>query len=230
MTADVRDSVGRGASTRRVNVVIVEDHAMVAQALAAVLADEADIEVIAMATTAAVALHVVEHAPADVVLVDFRLPDGDGAEVVAACKRLRPEARVIVLTAADANDVLARAIASGADGFLHKSEPIEEVARAIRAVDDGEAWFPREALAGLVDAVATAPAGVGADLTPRELDVLDLLARGASTASMVETLVLSPHTVRNHVRNVMAKLGAHSKLEAVTMAASAGIVRLGGPR
>ena len=200
---------------------------MVAQALGAILAEEDDLEVVAVATTVRAAIEVVERSPVDVVLVDFRLPDGDGAGVAAAVRALRPDVRVIVLTAAEATGVVGRAIAAGADGFLHKSEPITEVVRAIRAVADGDAWFPREALADLVGDMGPPPTPVGTDLTARERDVLELLARGASTQAMVEALVLSPHTVRNHVRNVMAKLGAHSKLEAVTIAASAGIVRLG---
>jgi DNA-binding NarL/FixJ family response regulator len=220
---------GADADRRVVRVVIVEDHAMVAQALAAVLGEEDDIEVVAVEATAADGLSAVERSAPDVVLVDFRLPDGDGADVAAAVRRLRPEARVIVLTAAEAPGVVGRVIAAGADGFLHKSEPITEVVRAIRAVGDGGAWFPRDALADLVGGARGDPstAPVGSDLTPRERDVLELLAAGSSTQAMIDQLVLSPHTVRNHVRNVMAKLGAHSKLEAVTIAARAGLVRLG---
>lgn len=216
--------------TAVLGVVIVEDHAMVGEALAAVLAEEEALEVVAVARTVAAAIDVLERTEVDVVLADFRLPDGDGADVALAVRRAHPGARTIVLTAAEDTGVLARAIAAGADGFLHKSEPISEVVRAIHAVADGDAWFPRDALAGLVDGLGAPAPAVGADLTPRERVVLELLASGASTQAMIDALVLSPHTVRNHVRNVMAKLGAHSKLEAVTIAASAGLVRVGGGR
>lgn len=138
-----------------------------------------------------------------------------------------PTTQVVMLTAADAPGVLERAIEAGASGFVHKSEPIERVVRAVRAVHAGDGWFRPQALAAVVGTGRGSPASVPVTLTAREQEILELLASGASTAAMVESLILSPHTVRNHVRNVMAKLGAHSKLEAVSIAARAGIVSLG---
>ena len=216
-----------GNGITRTTLVIVEDHAMVAQGLSAALDEEDGMEVKGMASTAREAVEMVGHQAPDVALIDFRLPDGDGAQLAAAVRSLRPEIRMVMLTAADDPDVLARAIDAGIAGFVHKSEPIEEVVRAIRAVKAGERWFRPEVLVALVETVRRPPPAVGDDLTVRERDVLDLLAQGASTQAMIETLVLSPHTVRNHVRNIMMKLGTHSKLEAVTVAARAGIVSLG---
>ncbi|MBW3643834.1 MAG: response regulator transcription factor [Actinobacteria bacterium] len=209
-----------------IKVVIVEDHAMVAEGFAAALCEEDDIHVVGIARTGEAALHLVEETAPDVVLVDFRLPDADGADVTVRIRRERPGTQVVVLTAADEPNVLRRAIEAGAAGFVHKSEPIDQVARATRAVHGGEAWFRPGALASLVGAIGRPSAAVGADLTDREREVLSLLAEGASTNAMMEALVLSPHTVRNHVRNIIMKLGAHSKLEAVTIAARAGLVSL----
>ncbi|MDQ3573581.1 MAG: response regulator transcription factor [Actinomycetota bacterium] len=208
-------------------VVIVEDHAMVAQGLSAALADEVDMEVIGVVSTAHEAMEMLGRVAPDVALVDFRLPDGDGAELAAMLTMRRPETHIVMLTAADDHEVLTQAIEAGAAGFLHKSEPIQEVVRAIRAVVGGERWFRPEALADVVRTIRGRVPAVGHDLTAREREVLALLAEGLSTQEMIETLVLSPHTVRNHVRNVMTKLGSHSKLEAVATAARAGIVSVG---
>jgi DNA-binding NarL/FixJ family response regulator len=218
---------GRTRSPRIIRVLLVEDHAMVAEGLAAVLSAEPDVEVIGTAATVAAVTDLLADADPDVVLCDFRLPDGDGAEVTAEVIALRPDARVIMLTAAEAHDVAGRALAAGASGFLSKTEPIDEVVRAVRSVADGNAWFAPSVLAGVVAGMRQPTQRPGVDLTPRELEVLELLAQGTSTQGMVDALVVSPHTVRNHVRNVMTKLGAHSKLEAVTIAATAGLVRLG---
>lgn len=212
--------------TTIVTVAIVEDHAMVAEGLAAALAEDGGIEVVGIASTAEQAAEMIHQQAPDVALVDFRLPDGDGAQLTAAIKRGQTRTQIILLTAADDHEVLAMAIEAGAAGFIHKSEPIEEVVRAVRAVQAGESWFRPDALAELVGTIRHPGRAVGDDLTAREREVLALLAQGASTQAMIETLVLSPHTVRNHVRNIMMKLGTHSKLEAVTVAARAGIVSL----
>ena len=232
MTHSEPNHAGRRSEGERsvVTVVIVEDHAMVAEGLAAALGEDGDIDVVAIASTAQQAEELIREMSPDVALVDFRLPDGDGTQLTAAIKRGQERTQVILLTAADDHEVLARAIEAGAAGFVHKSEPIEEVTRAIRAVQAGEPWFRPEVLAELVGTIRRPARAVGDDLTAREREVLTLLAEGASTQAMIDTLVLSPHTVRNHVRNIMTKLGTHSKLEAVTVAARAGIVSLGtGP-
>ncbi|MDQ3678941.1 MAG: response regulator transcription factor [Actinomycetota bacterium] len=208
-------------------MVIVEDHAMVAQALSAALTEEG-LDVLDTVGTAQQAAEMMGREAPDVALIDFRLPDGDGVELAAAMKARRPETQVLMLTAADDREVLGRAIDAGVAGFVHKSEPIEEVVRAIRAVREGECWFRPGDLAKLVGRARRPVPTVGHDLTEREREVLALLGQGASTQAMIETLVLSPHTVRNHVRNIMMKLGAHSKLEAVAIAARAGIVSVGG--
>lgn len=201
---------------------------MVGEGIAAVIGEEADLTVVGLARTVERAERLIGRERPDVVLVDFRLPDGDGAEVTERALAVCPTTQVVMLTAADAPGVLERAIEAGASGFVHKSEPIERVVRAVRAVHAGDGWFRPQALASVVGTGRGSPASVPAvTLTAREQEILELLASGASTAAMVESLILSPHTVRNHVRNVMAKLGAHSKLEAVSIAARAGIVTLG---
>jgi DNA-binding NarL/FixJ family response regulator len=224
----VQPDGGRDVAALPITVLIVEDHAMVAEGFAAAMNEEDDIEVAGIAPTAAAALELVARLVPDVVLVDFRLPDGDGADVTARIREARPTAQVVVLTAADEPSVLARAIEAGAVGFVHKSEPIEHVVRATRAVHAGDAWFKAGVLASVLDRMRHPAGGLGDNLTDREREVLGLLAEGLSTQAMAESLYLSTHTVRNHVRNIIMKLGVHSKLEAVTVAARSGLVSLGG--
>ncbi|TMK19984.1 MAG: response regulator transcription factor, partial [Actinobacteria bacterium] len=144
-----------------------------------------------------------------VVLMDYELPDGDGATATQRIKSEMPETQVVMVTSFDDESVLVRAIEAGASGFITKHKAIQEVSSAVRAAKAGEA-FPR---------------GLGADLTPRESEVLKMLAEGVSNQKIAEKLVVSMHTVRNHVQNVITKLGAHSKLEAVATAMREGLLR-----
>jgi DNA-binding NarL/FixJ family response regulator len=209
----------------RIRVVVVDDHEMFAQGLAAILGADPTIEVVASAGTveggcAAVRLHT-----PDVVLMDYELPDGDGAAATARIKSEVPTAQVVMVTSFDDEAVLIRAIEAGCSGFITKHKAIQEVATAVRAAHAGEALISPSMLARLLPKLRKNPRGVGTDLTPREIEVLKLLAAGASNQQIAEELVLSLHTVRNHVQNVISKLGTHSKLEAVATAVREGVIR-----
>jgi DNA-binding NarL/FixJ family response regulator len=198
---------------------------MFAQGLTAVLGADPSIEVVATAGTveagmAAVRLHV-----PDVVLMDYELPDGDGASATERIKAEVPEAQIVMVTSFDDEGILVRAIEAGASGFITKHKAIQEVAAAVRAAHAGEALISPSMLARLLPKLRQNPRGVGADLTAREVEVLKLLAAGVSNQQIAEELVLSLHTVRNHVQNVITKLGAHSKLEAVATAVREGLIR-----
>jgi DNA-binding NarL/FixJ family response regulator len=169
---------------------------------------------------------VAEDTQPDVAVVDYRLPDGTGADVTERLGTVSPRTRVLILTAMDGEAVLSRAIASGAVAFIRKTEHLDEIIKAVRAVGAGETYFSSDVLSSLVNTIRRPKETAGSDLTPRELEVLDLLAKGHSTASIIDELVISPHTARNHIRNILTKLHAHSKLEAVTIAAHAGLVHL----
>jgi DNA-binding NarL/FixJ family response regulator len=213
---------------RRVRVVVVDDHAMVAQGLAALLEQQDDLTVVGIALGARQSLSVVGETRPDVVRVDYRLPDGDGASVAAEILRRWPETRVVMLSAggSETDDLLARAVEAGCSGFLAKERSAAEVVSAVRAAARGESLIPTAALAGLLGRLRRSPKHGTGDLTARELEVLRMLAKGMSTQQIRQELYLSEHTVRNHVRNILAKLGAHSKLEAVALAARKGIVTL----
>lgn len=209
-----------------VRVGIVDDHAMVADGLKTLLSEHVDIDVVGTAANVAQALDLVDRFHPDVLLLDYRLPDGDGAGATEEVLRRSPSTRVVMLSAVGGDELLARSIEAGCSGFLPKDRSGEEVVQAVRAAARGESLVPTDVLVGLVDRLKRAPKGKHGDLTPRELEILGMLAKGMSTDGISSTLFLSEHTVRNHVRNILGKLGAHSKLEAVAVAARDGIISL----
>ena len=160
----------------------------------------------------------------DVVLLDHRLPDGDGVEAIAGLLAMRPEASVVVLTATTADHVLVAAIEGGASGFVSKTRGLAEVTSAVRAAAAGESVISPEMLARLLPRLHRREAAPRDQLTDREREVLELLAEGLSNAAIAERLFVSVHTVRNHVANLSTKLGAHSKLEALSIAVREGLL------
>jgi len=213
------------SSNAAIRVVVIDDHEMFAQGLQAILSVDPGIEVVATAGTveagcAAARMHV-----PDVVLMDFELPDGDGATATERIKAELPQIQIVMVTSFDDETVLVRAIEAGCSGFITKHKAVQEVSSAVRAAHAGEALISPSMLARLLPRLRQNPRGLGADLTPREVEVLKLLSEGVSNQQIAEKLVLSMHTVRNHVQNVITKLGAHSKLEAVATAVREGIIR-----
>jgi DNA-binding NarL/FixJ family response regulator len=208
-----------------VRVLLVEDHEMVARGLQAALVEEPDLEVIALASTVVDGVNRFSQLRPDVVVMDYRLPDGEGTEATRQIREVDDDAPVLLLTGADDPSVVSAALDAGCSGFVSKDRGVDELASAIRAVARGAAVFPAGLLARALSAPST-PASVGGDLTGREREVLTLLAAGNSTEEIGGQLFLSLHTVRNHVRNILTKLHARTKLEAVVVAARAGIVDL----
>jgi DNA-binding NarL/FixJ family response regulator len=216
-----RSGVHEGSGPTR--IVIVDDHQVVAEALAETLGAVEAFEVAGTAADLAGGLALIAEVRPDVVILDVRLPDGDGAAGTADVLRAVPSAKVLVLSAETGLDVVARAIEGGAAGFLTKTTPLHELVEAVHRVDGGAVLYTAELLRDVAQHLRRAEQRVGQDLSARELEVLELLRTGTSTQDMASTLHLSTHTVRNHVRNISAKLGAHSKLEAVAVATREGL-------
>lgn len=208
---------------RPIRVLIVDDHEVLAASLARVLDDEPDITTVGTAQTLAQARLRIPPSSPDVLLLDRRLPDGDGVAAIGELRALRPSMNVVVLTGAGSDDVLVRALEAGAAGFLSKTRSINEVTAAVRAAAQGEASISPELLARLLPKLTRAP-GPHVVLTPREQDVLAMLAQGLPNAAIAAELAVSVNTVRNHVANLSAKLGAHSKLEALSIAIQRGLL------
>jgi DNA-binding NarL/FixJ family response regulator len=205
-------------------VLIVDDHQVLASSLAMVLDAEADLSVVATAGSLEEARRLIVSSRPDVILLDHRLPDGDGVTALPELRALHPSARVVVLTASDADHVLMAAVEAGAAGFLSKSGSIEKLKTAVRAAAVGESVISPELLARLLSRMHQGGDKSGGPLTEREREVLSLVAEGLSNAAIASRLSVSIHTVRNHIASLSSKLGAHSKLEALSIAVHQGLV------
>ena len=206
-----------------IRVLIVDDHEVMAASLARVLDDEPDVVSVGLASTLAQARARVQSTAPDVLVLDRRLPDGDGVDAIRDLKALRPSMNVLVLTGSSSDDVLVRALEAGAAGFLSKTRSLAEVTSAVRAAAQGEASISSEMLARLLPRLTRVSAPTPT-LTRREEEVLGMLAQGLSNAAIATELTVSVNTVRNHVANLSAKLGAHSKLEAMSIAIQRGLL------
>jgi DNA-binding NarL/FixJ family response regulator len=205
-------------------VLIVEDHAMIAQGLKAALEDLDDLDVVGLASTVNDAERMAGRLDPDVVVLDYRLPDGEAPEAIRRLAVARPAARVLVLTAASDQRSVLRAIEAGAAGYLLKDQPLGDLVAGIRAVREGNTAVSPAVLPELLARLRSAPAGP-AHLTAREIEVLQLLADGRTNADVARQLHLSVNTVRNHVQRILNALDAHSKLEAVSIAMREGVIK-----
>lgn len=202
----------------------MDDHALVAESFRVVLSGEPDIDVVAIAGTAAEALVAATTHRPDVVLMDYVLPDSDGAEAGARVTAAVPGTKVVMLTGSDEPAALFSAFDAGCVGYLHKTSALEALAAAVRTAAAGELVISSGDLALLLYRHRSGRGGPAA-LTRRELDVLRLAAAGLSSRAIAERLGLSLHTVRTHLQNVLSKLGTHSRLEAVAVARRRGLLR-----
>ena len=206
-------------------VLIVDDHEVLATSLAQVLDAEPDLVSVGVAGSLEQARAMIRTTTPDVVLLDHRLPDGDGADAIGELLALRPSAQIVMLTASAADHVLVKALESGASGFVSKTRSLAELTSAVRAAAAGEAVISPELLARLLPRLHRSGRPRATDLTEREREVLGLLSGGLSNAAIAAELTVSVHTVRNHIANLSAKLGAHSKLEALSIAVRDGLLR-----
>jgi DNA-binding NarL/FixJ family response regulator len=201
-----------------ITVVLVEDHDMVAEAIGMALGRFDDVLVVARERSVAGAFAAVRRERPAVVVLDRRLPDGDGIEAIAQLEALG--ARVLVLT----GEATASMAEHGGAGLLLKSARLDELAVAVRKVAAGEVVFDAGLLAGVINRLTGRVRVTGATLTTRERETLLLLADGASTGDVGEQLGVARNTARNHVQRVLEKLGARSKLEAVSIARREGLL------
>jgi DNA-binding NarL/FixJ family response regulator len=210
-------------SVDQIRILIVEDHAMVADAFTAALNREPDMEVVSHGVSVAEAEHLAARDRPDVVVIDFRLPDGDGADAIDRVRRVHPDAKVLVVTSASDDRSLTRALASDTDGYLLKDQPVEELLDAVRVVaGGGSAYSP--ALVGRIVSKMVGGRKQPDQLSEREVEILQMLATGRSTADMATDMHISVNTVRNHVQRVLMKLGTHSRLEAVADGIRTGLI------
>jgi DNA-binding NarL/FixJ family response regulator len=224
MTESEEATIVEPAVVETIGVLIVDDHRVFAESLARLLSDEEGVEVVGVVNEGSEAIELAAQLRPRVVLMDYRMPDRDGIAITTEIKRRNPEIMVVMLTAATEDRVLLAAIDAGCSGFLTKDRAAAEVAEAVRAAAAGEALISPGLLARLLPKLNRTQRAIGADLTERELEILGLLARGWNNKLIAGELYLSVNTVRNYVQSVLTKLGAHSKLEAVSTAVREGIV------
>ena len=216
--------MGEHTATALVRVLIVEDHEVLSTSLAMVLDAQPDLLTVGKAGTLAEARRAVVETAPDVVLLDHQLPDGDGVASIEELRSLRDGIAFVVLTASTSDSVLVAAVQAGASGFVSKTRGVVEVTTAVRAAAAGEAVISPEMLMRLLPRFRGAATEPSLKLTDREQEVLELLAEGLSNAAIGERLVVSVHTVRNHVANLANKLGAHSRLEVLSIAMRTGLL------
>lgn len=210
-------------SERPARIVVVEDHQVVADGLSALINDQPDMEVVGKAASVADSVALAAELSPDIVLMDFRLTDGTGADAGAAIRRVRPETKVIFLTREDTDGARFAALEAGASGFIHKSRAAAEVVQAIRTVARGGTLFTPRAISTLLNKRREVDSQLE-KLTPREKEVLRLMAEGVSSREIANRLGISYTTVRTHIRSLGSKLGVHSKLEAIVKARELALV------
>jgi len=213
-----------------IRVLLVDDHQLLTDALAGLLGREPDIEVVGVAASLG-DVRRLGRLTADVVLMDYRLPDGTGAEATREIKARRPRTKVIMLSAVADDETVLDAIRAGVDGYLTKDRASHDVVGAVRAAHAGEILLPRSVVFEIAQRVAlarrdAASRNVVEQLTPREVEVLLALAEGLSSREICERLYIAPNTLRTHVQNIMTKLRVHSKLEAVAFALRQGMIEV----
>jgi DNA-binding NarL/FixJ family response regulator len=217
-----------------IRVMLVDDERLVRAGLRMILEAEPEIEVVAEASDGREAIATAQKVKPDVVLMDIRMPDVDGIE---ATRRIlmspEPRPHVIALTTFDLDEYVYEALRAGASGFLLKDAPEERLVAAIQVAAEGGSLFAPSATRSLVEAFAqrprrprAGPPGL-AELTPRELEVLRLVARGLSNREIADALVLSEHTAKTHVAHILNKLELRDRVQAVVLAYESELVQPG---
>jgi DNA-binding NarL/FixJ family response regulator len=206
-----------------VRVLIVEDHRVVAEGLAALINQQADMRVVGNVGTVSESVTAAAALNPDVVLLDFRLPDGSASDAAAAIRSIRPASKMIFLTREDSDAARFAAVQAGASAFLHKSRAAAEVVAAVRDVARGKMLITPRTIATLLAKRRSIEAQLER-LTRREREVLRLMAEGSPSRAIAAELGISYTTVRTHIRSLGSKLAVHSKLEAIVKARELGLI------
>jgi two-component system nitrate/nitrite response regulator NarL len=211
-------------------VLIVDDHDLFRTGLASLMADEEGIEVVAQASGGRMGVRLAAELNPDVILMDLRMPDMTGPEATREIVSRNPDVRVLALTVASEDRDVAEALQAGACGFLAKDTPVDSLVVAIHAAARGMAWLSPKAAEVVLGRIRNAPAPQEqqsaplAQLSSRELDVLRLIANGMENAQIAAELNISPRTAKNHVSNILNKLGLPSRVQAAVYAVRQGVI------
>ncbi|MCU0749463.1 MAG: response regulator transcription factor [Akkermansiaceae bacterium] len=201
-----------------VRILLADDHSVVRMGLAALITTEPGLSVVGHAADGEEAVLQYRTLRPDVVVMDLLMPKKSGSQATAEIRAAFPAARILILSTSDGDDDVYRALQSGAAGYILKSSPGEQLIPAIHAVMRGEKWIPAEVARSLANR------SLREELSPREVQVLRELARGGSNKEIAAVLNITEHTVKAHLKNILAKLPARDRTEAVTLALQRGII------
>jgi DNA-binding NarL/FixJ family response regulator len=218
--------IRHSSSMMSIRVLIVDDHALFAEALAARLSAEPDFEVLPVAQDIRRAAALIATEAPHVVVLDLVLGEESGLDALDLVRRRYPDVRVVILSGITDIDPMVAALRRGAVGWLPKTESADLVAQVIRSAAGRGGWIPPTVLGEVLRRLLTGgdpDGGDLADLTPREREVLQCMVDGLNRPEIADRLGLSANTVRTHTQNLLAKISAHSALEAITMAMRSGM-------
>jgi two-component system NarL family response regulator len=203
-----------------IRILIVDDHPVVLAGLTSMLGTQSGFEVLGSASSGEEALDILRSKPADLVILDLRMPGMSGIDTLDALSRANIHTRAIVLSSHETDEDIYRAVQAGAQGYLLKDTPQSEMVEAIRAVHCGKRYFPRHIADRLTERM------MRSNLTGRELEVLQMIAHGFTNKEIGKALDISGNTVRNHVNSIIDKLDVSDRTEAATTAIKRGIIDL----
>ncbi len=208
----------------KIKVLVADDHLVVREGLVVMLQGAGEFEVVGEACDGQEAIRLAKELRPDVVLIDVQMPGVGGIEATRQIKKHVPEAQVVILSSFDQDEYIYRTIQAGAKGYVLKGSELEELLEVVRAAARGESLLPAHIATKLVKRVSAAQRGH--NLTKREYEVLGLLAKGLRNRGIAKKLNITERTVKNHVTQIIAKLGVKSRTEAVTKALKDKIIQL----
>ena len=209
-----------GSSNHPIRILIADDHPVVRAGLTSMLGTQTELEVVGTAASGEEALIKLEQTRPDVLLLDLRMHGMSGVETLHAMKRARSHTRAMILTSFETDEDIYRAVQAGAYGYLLKDTSLREMITAIRTVHGGKKYIPQEIAARLADRM------MRTDLTPREVEILQALAKGHTNKQIGKALGISENTVKNHVNSIIEKLEVSDRTQAATTAIQRGLITL----